>query len=97
MTVAVPAMAAMQRSHGGLQDTYVHWLRRVALTICPIAAGLVGASYEVVGVLYGRRLAGGSSHSPLALHRQPAAARAQHSQSGSTWPADADAGSFGWE
>ncbi len=55
MTVAVPAMAAMQRSHGGLQDTYVHWLRRVALTICPIAAGLVGASYEVVGVLYGRR------------------------------------------
>jgi len=53
--VVVPSMSSMRQSEGGMQKAYILWLRRIALTICPIAAGMAGASSEAVGVLYGHR------------------------------------------
>jgi O-antigen/teichoic acid export membrane protein len=51
--VVVSAMSSMRRSKNGMEETYILWLRRIALTTCPIAAGMAAASGEAVGVLYG--------------------------------------------
>jgi len=53
--IVIPAMASMDRREGGMETVYVLWLRRIALTICPIAAGMAGASNDLVGVLYGHK------------------------------------------
>jgi hypothetical protein len=51
--IVIPAMSMMHQREGSMEAVYVLWLRRIALTICPIAAGMAGASNELVGVLYG--------------------------------------------
>jgi O-antigen/teichoic acid export membrane protein len=53
--IVIPAMSTMHQREGSMETVYVLWLRRIALTICPIAAGMAGASTELVGVLYGHK------------------------------------------